>query len=184
MSKKYTREALDNAVKSSLDSKTAATTFYVPASTIRQHRREPSLNIRAGRRSYLTSEEENHFVALLKVLPDYGFDVTKDVALELATDYFESLSIDVKPGLKWLKTFVNRHTEDIAWKKQQKLERARAEAFTEENRSGWFSTLKDVMTKHNLFDKPHQIFNADETGFADKTKGTASKFFLLSNYCF
>jgi hypothetical protein len=95
MSKKYTREALDNAVKSSLDSKTAATTFYVPASTIRQHRREPSLNIRAGRRSYLTSEEENHFVALLKVLPDYGFDVTKDVALELATDYFESLSIDV-----------------------------------------------------------------------------------------
>ncbi|CAF4845507.1 unnamed protein product, partial [Rotaria sp. Silwood2] len=61
--------------------------------------------------------------------------------------------------------------EDIIWKKQEKLERTRAEAFTEETRSGWFATLKDVLMKHNLIDKPNQIFNADESGFSDKTKG-------------
>ena len=39
------------------------------------------------------------------------------------------------------------------------------------------------MTKHDLFDKPNQIFNADETGFSNYTKGSASKFAQISNYC-
>lgn len=112
MSKHYPHQALVDAVTSELDSKTASIKFHVPASTIRQHRRNPFLNIRAGRPSYLTLEQENHLVSLLK-LPDYTFDATKDVALELAADYFQSLNINIKPGSKWLKTFVNRHAEDI-----------------------------------------------------------------------
>jgi hypothetical protein len=84
MSKKYSREALANAVASDFDSKTASINFNVPASTIRQHRREPSLNIRAGHPSYLTPEQETYLVSLLKLLPDYGFEVTKDLALRLA----------------------------------------------------------------------------------------------------
>jgi hypothetical protein len=120
MSKKYTSEALADAVASDLDSKAASIKFNVPASTIRQHRREPSLNFRAGRPSYLTSDQENHFGSLLKLLPDYGFDVTKDLALQLAAEYFQSLYITIQPGLKWLNLFVKRHTKDIIWKKQEK----------------------------------------------------------------
>ncbi len=48
MLKKYTREALANAVAYDLHSKAAAVKFNVPASTIRQHRREPSLNVRTS----------------------------------------------------------------------------------------------------------------------------------------
>ena len=77
MSKKYTREALANAVVSDLGSIAAAIKFNVPASTIRQHRRETSLNVRASRSSYLTSDQENHLVSLVKLLPIYGFEVTK-----------------------------------------------------------------------------------------------------------
>ena len=51
------------------------------------------------------------------------------------------------------------------------MERERADGFTEEVRIGWFSTLKDVMTKYDLFDKLQQVFNLDETGFSDKMKG-------------
>jgi hypothetical protein len=51
MPKKYTREPLFDAVSSNLDSKAAAIEFNVPASTIRQHRREPFLKVRAGRPS-------------------------------------------------------------------------------------------------------------------------------------
>lgn len=171
MSKKYTREALADAIASDLGSKAAAIKFGIPASTIRQHRREPSLNTRAGRPSYLTSDQENHFVALLKLLPDYGFDVTNDLALQLATDYFKSLDFEIQPGSKWLNSFVSRHADEIIWKRQEKLERARSEAFTEQTRSAWFATLQDVLIKHNLLDKPNQIFNADESGFSDKTKG-------------
>jgi hypothetical protein len=179
MSKKYEHQKLIDAVTSDIDSKAASIKFNVPASTIRQHRRQTNLNNRAGRPSYLTSIQEDHFVSLLELLPDYGFEITKDVALELAADYFHSLNINIKPGYKWLRCFVNRHTEDIVWKKQQKLERSRANSFTEANRQGWFSTLKAVLVKHNLFDKPSQIFNVDETGFSDKTKGTKPN---LSSY--
>ncbi|CAF3360010.1 unnamed protein product [Rotaria socialis] len=171
MSKKYTHQALVDAVASDMDSKAASIEFKVPASTIRQHRREPTLNIRAGRSSYLNSDEESHFVSLLQLLPEYGFDVAKNLALQLAAEYFESLKFTTQPGFKWLNVFVKRHFDDIIWKKQEELERARAEAFTEQNRSGWFKTLKDVLIKHDLFDKPNQIFNADESGFSDKTKG-------------
>ena len=171
MSQKYTREALANAIVSDLDSKAAAIKFNVPASTIRQHRREPLLNARAGRPSHLTRDQENHFVSLLKLLPDYGFGVTKDLALQIGVDYFSSLGFTKKPGVKWLNSLISRHSEDIIWKKQQKLERARAEGFTEETRSAWYTTLHDVLVKHNLLDKPNQIFNADESGFSDKTKG-------------
>ena len=62
MSKKYTREALVNAVFNNLDSKAAAIEFNVPASTIRHHRRKPPVNIRIGRPSYITSDQEKHFV--------------------------------------------------------------------------------------------------------------------------
>ena len=40
----------------------------------------------------------------------------------------------------------------------------------EEVRLGWFTILKEMMTKHPLLDKPNQIFNVDETGFFDETK--------------
>jgi hypothetical protein len=33
------------------------------------------------------------------------------------------------------------------------------------------ATLKDILMKHNVLDKPNQIFNVDESGFSDKTKG-------------
>ena len=56
------------------------------------------------------------------------------------------------------------------WKKQDNLERIRAESFTEEVRTGWFARLKEVMTKHNLFDKLNQIFNVDGSVFSDKTQ--------------
>jgi hypothetical protein len=32
---------------------------------------------------------------------------------------------------------------------------------------GWFETLKGVLTKYNLFDRPNAIFNVDESGFFD-----------------
>ena len=171
MSKKYSRQTLLAAVASNLDSTVAAKTFKVPASTIREHRRNPPFNHRIGRPSYLSPDQEAHFVSLLKLLPEYGFDVTKDLALQLATEYFQSLYLTSTPGDKWLNLFVKRHAQDIIWKKQEKLERLRAKSFTEEVRTGWFATLKEVMTKHKLFDKPNQIFNVDESGFSDRTRG-------------
>ena len=154
MSKKYSTQQLLNAIRSKYESKMAAKLFQVPASTIRRHRQKPSINSRIGRPNYLNFEEEAYFVSILQLLPEYGFSVTSDVALQLAAEYFESLKLSHRPGEKWLRLFMKRHRDEVKWLQQQKMERERADGFTEEMRIGWFSTLKEVMTKYDLFDKP------------------------------
>jgi len=171
MSKKYLKQSLIDAVNSTVDSKTAATSYHVPASTIRRHRRNVTIRDRIGRPSYLNTSQESYFVALLEALPDYGFQVTGEVALQLAADYFQKLGLSNTPGKKWLSMFVERHGDQIKWKKESKLERVREETFTEEVRAAWFKTLEGVLMKYNLFDKPNNIFNVDETGFSNRTKG-------------
>ena len=122
MSKKYTRQDLTDAVNSDLDSKTASIQFNVPASTIRQHRREPCINVRVGHPSYFTSDQETHFVSLLKLLPEYGFVLTRDLTLQLAAEYSQCLGLALVPGSKWLNSFVHRNAQDLIGKKQEKLE--------------------------------------------------------------
>lgn len=184
MSKRYSKDTLDLAVASNLDSKAAATLFHIPASTIRRHRNSSKLRERIGRPSYLNEEQECCLVAMLQLLPDFGFHVTMEVALKIAHDYFVALGLPNNPGKKWLVSFVKRHGDDIKWKRQAKLERIREESFTEDVRSSWFTLLENVMLKHNLFDKPHQIFNVDETGFSDKTKGLSPSLSRRENCVF
>lgn len=171
MSKNYSRDQLSLAIHSGLDSKSAAKKFNVPASTIRRHRLYGTSQSHMGRPGYLTVDQESYFVSILQALPDYGFKVTRDVALRLINDYCKSIGLKHSPGEKWLRLFMKRHRDVIKWMKEQKMEISRADSFTEEIRSGWFTLVHEVLTKFNLFDKPQQIFNLDETGFSDKTKG-------------
>ena len=97
-----------------------------------------------------------------------SFHVIKDFASQLVAGYFQSLYLITVSKPKWLNSFLNQHAEDIVWKNQAKSERTRAEVFTEENRSGWFATLKDVLMKRNLLDKPNQTFNAHESKFSER----------------
>ncbi|CAF3001767.1 unnamed protein product [Rotaria sp. Silwood2] len=163
---KYTTQNLIVAVNSNLSSTAAAKTFNVPERTIRCHRQFPLQRIGAGRRHYLNDNEESYLVSIFQILPDYGFSIAADIAIQISSEYMKSLGLSFVPGQKWLKTFLNRHRMKIKWKKQEKLERIRAEKFTEETRQGWFSLLKSTLEKLDLMDKPNQIFNADETGFS------------------
>ena len=119
----------------------------VPASTIHQHRQEPSINSRVGRPNYLNCEAETYFVSILQLFIEYDFSVAPDVALQLAAEYFKSLKLPHRPSEKWLCLFMKRHRDDVKWLRQQKMKHERAAEFTEEVLIGWFSTLKEVMTK-------------------------------------
>jgi hypothetical protein len=174
-------QKLIDAVKSPKNSIEASTEFEVPARTIRSHRQAPSQKIGAGRHRYLNDEQAEHLVSLFKLLPDFGFTVSADVALQLAGEYMKSIGISSSlPGRKWLRTFIKRHKTEIKWKKEEKLEQIRANKFTEEVRRSWFSLLKSVLVKLDLMDKPSQIFNCDETGFSDKTNRKIAKIFVFN----
>ncbi|CAF2615455.1 unnamed protein product [Rotaria sp. Silwood2] len=128
MSKKYSKQQLLEALKSGYDSKTTGKKFNVPASTIRRHRRNHSLKADGGRQTYLTSDEEAYFVSILQLLPDFGLNVSSETTLQLANDYCQSLGLSHHPGEKWLRLFRKKHTNDIIWKREQRMERFRAEA--------------------------------------------------------
>ena len=79
-------------------SKTAAQLFQVPASTTYRHRQKLPLNNRVDRPNYFNFEEETYVASILQLLPDYGYNITPDVALQLAAEYLESLKLSRRPG--------------------------------------------------------------------------------------
>jgi hypothetical protein len=69
-----------------------------------------------------------------------------------------------------MKDFLIRNKNDIKLVKEKKMEGGRRRGFTEDVRCGWFNNLKEVLNNNGLIYKPRQIFNVDESGFADDTK--------------
>jgi hypothetical protein len=72
-------------------------------------------------------------------------------------------------GRKWLASFLRRWQSELKVLKEQKLETARRNGFTEEVRRGWFSKVHHILTNNQLIEWPHSIFNCDESGFSDET---------------
>lgn len=54
--------------------------------------------------------------------------------------------------------------------KEKKIEGSRRKGFSEEVRVGWFNTLREILVKNDLVYKPSNIWNVDESGFADETQ--------------
>ncbi|CAF3053425.1 unnamed protein product [Rotaria sp. Silwood2] len=68
---------------------------------------------------------------------------------------------------EWFYGFMNRWKDDLKLVKDVKLEKVRSTACTKEVVVKWFAHLKDVLTTHNLFNRPDAIWNVDESGFTD-----------------
>jgi hypothetical protein len=102
-----------------LSSIEASKAFKIPTRTIRSPRQAPSQKYGTGRHHYLNDEQEDYLLSLIKVLPEYGFTLTNDVALQLAIEYIKLTGSSSIPGRKWLKLFVKRHKTEIKWKKEE-----------------------------------------------------------------
>lgn len=66
-------------------------------------------------------------------------------------------------GTKWYRGFIKRWPE-LHVVKPRSIVNVRAKAASESNVKDYFERLNSVLTKHNLKDKPHCIYNADEKG--------------------
>ncbi|CAF4170131.1 unnamed protein product, partial [Rotaria sordida] len=159
-------EEYNNGVASSV----LTTNYGIPGSTIRNHKSNPKLRIGAGRPTLLSNEHEKYFVELLKNLENIGFRLTKPIVLQLSSDYVQRVNgKDIEVGRKWLKNFLQRWQHELKVVKEEKMESARRNGFTENIRSGWFENLKQILQNNNLITRPHAIFNCDESGFSDET---------------
>lgn len=125
-----------------------------------------------GRPTALSHSEENYLVNLILKLQEYGELSTCSDVLKYAKEYVDLMSLNHRfkngePTRDWYYNFLHRWNNRLKVTNSIKLEKARAEAVTTSTIDGWFSKLYSVLKRFNLFDKPSQIFNCDESSFRD-----------------
>lgn len=156
-----------------------ASKFYnIPLNTLIDHikgRRGVKSNS-YGRTTALTFEVENEIAAGLRSMEKYGFGLSRKEVMELVGDYVNGKQLKTpfkngQPNKDWLISFMRRH--NLSVKKPQSVEVARKKACDPFTINTYFQLLKDVITELGLEEKPHLIFNCDETSFCkdpSKTK--------------
>ena len=71
---------------------------------------------------------------------------------------------DNRPGKDWWYMFLHRHP-NVSLKTPQTLQICRASSCTAEVMDKWYSDYEQFLLIHDLYDRPDQIWNADESGF-------------------
>ena len=88
-----------------------------------------------------------------------GYGYTRKEVTTLATDYAVDLDVKGKDGkplsLQWFRCFMKRWPE-------LKTQRSRVKCTSQEVVDSFFDELETILTKNNLKDKPHCIYNIDQ----------------------
>ncbi|CAF4623775.1 unnamed protein product, partial [Didymodactylos carnosus] len=149
----------------------SAEAFKIPPGTLSARISRKSTS-HVGRPTSLTQPQEAHLVKLIITLQGYGELTTCQDLLKYATEYVELMKLTARfpngaPTRDWYYGFVKRWKDTLKLMNSVKLEKVRAKGVTTETVNGWFAKLHSVLLKLNLFDKPQQIYNCDESGFND-----------------
>ncbi|CAF2130867.1 unnamed protein product [Rotaria magnacalcarata] len=128
-------------------------------------------NHHVGRPTALTKTEEKNLVDLIITLQDYGELSTCDDVLKYATEFVDIMNLKSRlkngvPTRDWYYGFLRRWKDRLKIMNSTKLEKVRADV-TLSTVDGWFAKLHSVLLKLDLFNKPQQLFNCDESGFRD-----------------
>ncbi|RXN36557.1 tigger transposable element-derived 1 [Labeo rohita] len=80
-----------------------------------------------------------------------------------------TVNLEKGPSDVWWSRFKARHPE-LASQTADSLDRARVHGATPEAFEAFFKLYEALYMKHNLENKPHLIYNCDETVFGDKPR--------------
>jgi hypothetical protein len=168
----YSPSAMTNAYRAVLEGgvsvKRAALNHGVPQNTLRQRvlgRVNPE-TVSSGPMPTLNQEEEALFVEHLKSMASLGYGYTSSEVVSMASNYAVYLHKrdPEKPfSMKWFRCFMKRWPE-LHVIKPRSLANYRAKAASESTVNDYFEKLDHVLTKFDLKDKPHCIYNVDEKG--------------------
>lgn len=158
------------AVDRGMPVRTASVTFKIPRRTLRNHVSSGKTKKKLGRSSYLSPDQEKELCARIFRLADVGVPLTGKVIRRSVYTFCTENKIkapfnDFKctAGRKWLSLFIKRHPE-VAKRKTQSMNPGRAAKLNPTIVHDYFNTLKETMTRLDVFDKPQLIYNMDEKG--------------------
>ena len=151
----------------------AAKLFNVPITTLRDRvagRIDPE---NFAQETLFTKDEEKKLVEHIKMRSELGYGLSNCYLQRLAGE----MAYDLKKRSKktplsnsWLYAFLSRWDSEIKSIKPRQLESTRAKNTTPEIVDTYFENLKHVLQENSLGDKPHRIFNIDETGLQPEHK--------------
>lgn len=158
------------AIRNGSNISDAAKTYGIPRTTLGLHYRGNKATKQLGRRSILTAEQECDLVNRIHRLAEVGMPVTSRIVRRSVFSYAAARNIPTPfsdssklAGRKWLKLFFNRHP-DVAKRKAQQMNPARAQKMNPIIVTDYFNKLKETLEKLELFDKPGSVYNMDEKG--------------------
>jgi hypothetical protein len=143
----------------------AAKHFCVPEQTLRDRvKGKVTIDCVASGTAPILSEYEE--AKVVKIVANLGYGCTRQEVCDIASDYAVKLGkrqSDTPLTLNWFRRFKKRWPE-LQVLKPRSLEVQRAKCTTADVVDSYFKGLKQTMTKYNLLDKPHLIFNVNEKG--------------------
>nr|XP_020491160.1 tigger transposable element-derived protein 6-like [Labrus bergylta]XP_029133493.1 tigger transposable element-derived protein 6-like [Labrus bergylta] len=171
--KKWTEESMERAlieVKSGRCTvRQAAKQFGVPKSSLGDRvsgRVTPGS--RSGPAQLITSADEGLLVEFSLYMSKHGFPLTKQQLVSFASSIYKRQHRRVafsKLGQTWWLNFRKRQENNITIQPADNVVRGRSVCVRKEAVDQFFHLLNTVMDARELRDKPHQIFNCNETGF-------------------
>ncbi|XP_023939021.2 uncharacterized protein LOC112046570 [Bicyclus anynana] len=168
----WTSQQMESAVKmvekGILSTYTAAARYNIPRRTLRNHLKSGSTIRKLGRSAILNTEQEAGLVRRIIRLADVGVPMTPKMLRVQAFSFCKIKKIpntfnDAKnaAGKKWLRLFLKRHPE-LARRKAQMMNPARAQKLNKYIVSDHFSKYKSVLDRLGIEHKPESIYNIDE----------------------
>ncbi|XP_041363761.1 uncharacterized protein LOC121379282 [Gigantopelta aegis] len=104
-------------------------------------------------------------------LAEMGVGISIKVFLEHAGSLMKKHGLNVSrfkngiPGEKWWRCFKKRHP-DLRLRAPEPTAAVRHRAMNKTNVDGYFAKLEEVLERNGLQNKPHQIWNQDESGIS------------------
>ena len=125
------------------------------------------LDVKIGFDTIFNREEEEKLVGHITYMADIGYGYGASGIRYMAKDFADSLGKHVKAkealSNNWFYSFLKRWP-NLKVAKPQKLSAIRAKSASRETLDKYYKELGTILTKHNLRNKPQNIFNIDETG--------------------
>ena len=128
----------------------------------------PAVTLGPGHPTALPVDVEEEVASCLKVLAEWGFGITTSELSYIIADFCNQTKLktpfkDNIPGVDWFRGFKKRHP-DLSERLPEQLPASRARSLTKDVKDKWFKLLDETLTELDLKDKPHLIYNVDESG--------------------
>ncbi len=114
--------------------------------------------------AYLTEEEERELICFIKGCSEIGFSRTRQQVIMIVQQVMiRKGREDIHVSSGWWAAFRKRHPQ-LSLRTAEQVSYVRSLGTRPEILSKYFNLLKDTLLQNDLFERPCQIFNMDETG--------------------